>query len=401
MNVVFLSPHFPPHYYRFCQRLRGNGVHVLGLGDAPYDQLAPELRDALTEYYRVDDMNSHDQLVRACGYFTHRYGKLDRFESLNEYWLEAEARIRTDFNIPGVKTDTIANIKLKSRMKEIFRAAGVQVARGGVAHSLREARELAAGIGYPLVAKPDNGIGASHTCKIDDDDDLSRLFLDKPPIPFIFEEFIRGRIVTFDGLTDAQGRIVFWTSHEYSHNVMDIVQYRLNHYYWSVREIARDLEDAGRRCVAAFDTRERFFHIEFFRRADGSLMGIEVNMRPPGGATVDMFNFANDVDMYQGWADIVTRGNFDLPWSRKYFCAYIGRRLDRSYTHSHEEILARLGEMVVHHQRIDPPSATAMCDYGYLVRSPCLDDIHMAAKLIHAPGAEPMGWVGSPASCGT
>ena len=44
------------------------------LADAPYESLRPELRVALSEYYRVDDMNSYDALVRALGHFTHRHG---------------------------------------------------------------------------------------------------------------------------------------------------------------------------------------------------------------------------------------------------------------------------------------------------------------------------------------
>ena len=103
MNHVYLSPHFPPNYYLFCTHLRRLGVNVLGVADEPYEWLRPEIKEALTEYYRVDDMHSYDQLVRACGYFTHRYGKIDRVDSHTEYWMELEARLRTDFNILGPK----------------------------------------------------------------------------------------------------------------------------------------------------------------------------------------------------------------------------------------------------------------------------------------------------------
>jgi hypothetical protein len=102
MNVVFLSPHFPFHYHQFCRQLKLAGANVLGIADAAYDELPHPVRDALTEYYRVDDMHNYDALVRAVGYFTHKYGKIDRFDSLNEYWLGVEARIRDDFNIFGV-----------------------------------------------------------------------------------------------------------------------------------------------------------------------------------------------------------------------------------------------------------------------------------------------------------
>jgi hypothetical protein len=87
MNFVYLSPHFPPNYYQFCANLRHLGANVLGLADEPYDQLNPGLKDALTEYYKVNDMHNYDELLRARGYFTNHYGKIDRIDSLNEYWL--------------------------------------------------------------------------------------------------------------------------------------------------------------------------------------------------------------------------------------------------------------------------------------------------------------------------
>jgi hypothetical protein len=130
MNVVFLSPHFPPHYFRFCLNLKAAGANVLGVGDEPYENLSQDVRTALTEYYQVDDMHNYDALVRACGYFTHRWGKIDRLDSLNEYWLSTEARLRDDFNIFGVRGSEIDFIRRKSCMKAKFRKAGVPVARG-------------------------------------------------------------------------------------------------------------------------------------------------------------------------------------------------------------------------------------------------------------------------------
>ena len=116
-NVVILSPHFPPHYHRFWQQVKQAGGRALGIGDERPDSLSDELRAALTEYYHVPDMHDYDALVRACGYYTHRYGRIDRFDSLNEYWLATEARIRDDFNIPGVRGGDVDAIRRKSYMK--------------------------------------------------------------------------------------------------------------------------------------------------------------------------------------------------------------------------------------------------------------------------------------------
>ena len=127
MNFVFFSPHFPSTGTEFCDRLSKRGARVLGIGDAPYETLDKTLRGALTEYYKISDMEDYDQTFRAMGHFIHKHGRIDRFESLNEYWLDLEANIRTDFNIWGIRTDYVQNIKKKSRMRAAFRKAGVNV----------------------------------------------------------------------------------------------------------------------------------------------------------------------------------------------------------------------------------------------------------------------------------
>ena len=180
MNVVFLSPHFPPHFFRFCLNLKAVGANVLGIGDEPYDNLSTDVRSALTEYFQVNDMHDYDALVRACGFFTHRYGKIDRLDSLNEYWLSTEARLRDDFNIYGLRGKEIDFIRRKSFMKTRFRDAGVAVARGRVVRTMDDAFSLLQETGYPVIAKPDDGVGAIATYRLDSDQDLDEFFRTRP-----------------------------------------------------------------------------------------------------------------------------------------------------------------------------------------------------------------------------
>ena len=122
MNFIFISPNFPHTYWNFCDRLKKNGVNVLGIGDAPYDDLEDGLKGALTEYYKVDSLENYDQVFRAVAFFSFKYGKIDWIESLNEYWLEQDARLRTDFNVTtGIRSDRISFIKEKSLMKKLYR----------------------------------------------------------------------------------------------------------------------------------------------------------------------------------------------------------------------------------------------------------------------------------------
>ena len=167
MNFIFVSPHFPKTYWNFCDRLHRNGVNVLGIGDAPFDEIPVELKQCLTEYYRVDNLGNYDEMLRAVAYFTFHYGKIDWIESNNEYWLEMDAQLRTDFNInTGAKNDFIERIKYKSKMKESYIAAGVPVARHHMVSTLAAARAFIKEVGYPVIVKPDNGCGAEATYKL-------------------------------------------------------------------------------------------------------------------------------------------------------------------------------------------------------------------------------------------
>ena len=130
MNYIFISPNFPHTYWNFCDRLHRGGVNVLGIGDAPYDQLEDHLKAALTEYYRVGSLEDYDQVFRAAAFFSFKYGKIDWIESMNEYWLEQDARLRTDFNVTtGIRSDRIGFIKEKSLMKKLYLEAGIPTAR--------------------------------------------------------------------------------------------------------------------------------------------------------------------------------------------------------------------------------------------------------------------------------
>jgi len=383
VNFVYISPHFPFNYIAFSERLNALGVNVLGVADESYDAIRPELKTALREYYRVGDMHHYDSLVRALGYFTHCYGKIDRLESHNEYWLETDARLRTDFNIHGLKLDTIYSMKRKSMMKELYRKAGVEVARGHLVPTEEAAHRLIDETGYPVVAKPDIGVGAARTYKIHNDRELAGFFKSKPPIDYIMEEFISGRVCSFDGLVDRDGNIVFYTSHVFSDGLMEVVTHDDTLSYYSLRAIPADIEEAGRRTLKAFNVRERFFHLEFFRRhGDDRLVALEVNMRPPGGMTTDMFNYANDIDVYTEWANLVVHNKFKAAFSRPYHCGYAGRKDNRSYAHTHDEILQRFGARVCLHEPMSGVFSAVMGNYGYLVRSPELEEVRAMTRYI-------------------
>jgi len=384
MNVCFLSPHFPPNWYRFVIGLRNAGATTLGIADQPWHTLRPELQASLDEFYPVSDLGNHDELARALGWFIHRRGLIDRIDSLNEHWLEVEARLRTDFNIPGLDDRTIAAVKRKSLMKKRFIAAGIPVARGRVCRTERSLRQWIAEIGYPVVAKPDVGVGAAKTYKLETDADVARFVQEKPAVEYIVEEFVDGQIVTYDGLAGRHGEIVFDSSFTYSHGVMESVNEQVDLYYWISRTLPADVRTTGQAMARAFDVRERPFHFEMFRLDDGRLVALEVNMRPAGGLSVDMMNFANDIDFYQEWANVMVRGAFEAVVTRPYACLYVMRRDGRPYALSHGELMRSFDGLVVFEARMDRTFAIAMGDHAYVLRGPDEHALVAAAHEIQA-----------------
>ena len=355
MNAIFISPHFPQTYSHFCAALKRNGVNVLGIADTPFGELNDELRWALSDYYQVRNLEDYDEVYRAVAWFAHRYGHIDWIESNNEYWLEQDARLRTDFNVTtGIHTDRIDGIKEKSEMKKYYALGGVPTARQiKAAEGPKAVLAFAHKTGYPVIAKPDNGVGASGTFKLESDEDLADWFSDHASNygAFVVEEFITGLLTSYDAIYNSAGEPIFESMGVYPTPIMDIVHGNLESCYWVEKDVPAALSRVGRRTVKAFGIKSRFVHLEFFKLdrdreglgKKGDFVGLEVNMRPAGGYTPDMMNFAHSTDVFQIWADMVAFDERRKGAGEQYFCAYASRRDCYNYVHSHEEIFARYG----------------------------------------------------------
>ena len=386
MNFIFISPHFPHTYWQFCQRLSQNGVRVLGIADAPYEELQPELRKSLTEYYRVGSMESYDEMYRAVAYFAHRYGRIDWIESNNEYWLGQDAQLRTDFNVTtGIKTDRINFIKEKSEMKKCYLEGGIPTARQTLASTGLEAVErFADEVGYPIIAKPDIGVGANGTYKIHNKEELADFFAKEPhALSYVVEEFITGDICSYDAIINSKGEPIFESMTAWPPSIMDIVNHQLELTYYIEKSMTEPLRQLGRRTVKAFGVTRRFVHLEFFRLdrdrkglgKAGDFVGLEVNMRPPGGYTPDMINYAHSTDVYKIWADMVAFDERRTGEGEQFFCAYASRRDIYRYRHSHDEVLSRYGDRMMMCERLPEVFSAAMGHQMYTVRLNTVEEV--------------------------
>ncbi|MBB1534909.1 ATP-grasp domain-containing protein [Leptotrichia sp.] len=396
MNFVYISPQFPKTNWEFCDRLKKNGVNVLGIADIEYDQLDEKLKNALTEYYKVSSLENYDDVLKAIGFFTHKYGKIDWIESNNEYWLANDARLRTDFNVvTGIKSDKINNIKEKSKMKKFYKKAEIPAAAYSLVTTLAKAKKFIKEVGYPVITKPDNGVGASDTHKIQNEEELKEFFETKnKDIKYIMEQFVDGDLVSYDAIINSKGEPVFETG-IFEPTIMDIVNEGLDVFYYVEKEMPEKLLEAGRKTVKAFGVKSRFIHLEFFKLKNdveglgkkGDYIGLETNMRPAGGYTPDMYNYANNTDVYQIWADMVAFDeirnvnlNDDL---EKNYCIYVSRRDNHNYVHSHDEIKQKYGQSIVMDERMPDIFSGAMGNYMYTAIFKTEEEMEEFKKMVH------------------
>ncbi len=394
MNFIFISPHFPHTYWEFCNRLKQNGVTVLAIADAPYDSISGELKTSLTEYYRVDSLEDYNQVYRAVAFLTFKYGKIDWIESNNEYWLEQDARLRSDFNITtGINIEHIMRIKEKSQMKTYYAKGGIPTARQiKVSEGYEAVRQFVGMTGYPVIAKPNIGVGASDTHKIHNDEELSSFLTRTQSVDnYVIEEFVTGEICSYDAVIDSHGNALFESMTVWPPSIMDIVNKQLDLSYYVDKDIPEPLRQLGRRTVKTFGVYSRFVHLEFFRLDHpheglgdiGDFVALEVNMRPAGGYTPDMINFAHSTDIYKIWADMVTYDESRTSQGEQYYCAFASRRDIYKYVYTHEEIISRYGDRLVMCERMPELFKAAMGQQMYTVRLNTKEEVTEFVDFVH------------------
>ena len=378
MNFIFISPNFPHTYWQFCDRLKSNGVNVLGIGDAPYDSLEEPLKAALTEYYKVDNMEDYGQMYRAVAYLAFRHGKIDWLESNTEYWLEQDARLREDFNITtGVQPDELALWKSKSAMKPVYKEAGIPTARNHKVTDIAAARKFLDEIGgFPVIVKPDVGVGAADTWKLENEKDLEWFYSNLPEHPYVMEEFVYGNIWSYDAICDADANVLFESSNWFPPSIADLVNKGIEMTYYTTPEVPPQLKEYGRKALKAFKVESRYVHFEFFCLSEArknlgevaDFVGLEVNMRPAGGYTPDMMNYAHNCDVYEIWAEMAAYNERRLPdIGGDQFCAYASRKDMHQYKHSHEEVLEKYGDCMKMCERMPDVLSGAMGNQMYTV----------------------------------
>ena len=385
MRILYLSPGFPPNSHLFCVAAHARGANILAVGDIPESELPPEARLAFERYVFEPRMGEYEVLLGIVIIMIAEHGRIDFVESNGEHWLEVEGRLRDNLGIEGLTARDVARLRSKMAMAEVFEAAGVPSVPGIRCLSSEAVKGFAAKHGFPLVFKPDSGSGAMSTFRVSTEAELEAA-LRLPLGGHVVQPFVEGVIVTFDGLVDRVGHVVFCTSHVYDRGIMEVRAGVLDGFYYSLRSIPPAFEQVGRRALAAFALRRRFFHLEFFALPDGSYVALEMNVRPPGGFTTDMMNCACDFDVYALWAAVMLGHSLEgFSYERKFHTAHAGRRHERAYAHSPEVVRGRLGATLVLVVPVPDAFASTMGNTMYMLRHRRLEPLLAAIRNVQQP----------------
>ena len=190
------------------------------------------------------------------------------------------------------------------------------------------------------------------------------------------EEYVNAEVNSYDAIIDSNGDPIFETGNVTPNSIMDVVNNQDNSIYYIVKELPEDMKKAGRDTVKSFGVKNRFVHFEFFRLLEdheglgkkGDVMALEVNMRPCGGFTPDMINFAHSTNVYKIWADMICYDSSLMPQDDHAFCAFVGRRDGKNFVHNHDAIMAKYANNMKMVERIPEALSGAMADQMYVAR---------------------------------
>jgi hypothetical protein len=265
-------------------------------------------------------------------------------------------------------------------MKAALRAGGVPCAASDAVSSLAEARAFAEKVGYPLILKPRDGAGASGAARVDSDAELDAAAQSlglQHGRSVAIEEFVEGHEGFFDTLT-LGGRIVHEFACHYYPNVLEAMRTR----WISPQFIATNRIDSspgydevkrmGQKVVEILDIETSATHMEWFAGPKG-LRFSEIGCRPPGVRAWDLYNVANDMDLYREWSMLVAAGRPSQRPSRRYSAGIIALRPDRDGRITHydglDEIRHRFGDCLIDWHTPPAGTPTQGVEAGYMANA--------------------------------
>lgn len=332
-HVVFVAPRFLENTNRSVRSFAAlDGVTFSVISADPAEAIPGPLRPRIAGHYRVDDPLDAGQIAKAAAALTKGVGKIDRLAGALEQLQVPLAQVRDALDIEGLRTETARSFRDKDRMKAVLRKAGVPVAKSALATSEAELRAFVDQVGYPVIVKPQAGVGARATYRVTSPEELAALaqqgVVPSRERPLQAEEFVRAREHTCETVT-IRGEPVWRSGTRYFPSPLEVLETPWVQYCVLLpRE--DDAEEHTRfhpinaaALTALFGDAAKtaagtaLSHMEWFLREDGSALVNEVGVRPPGVGIMPLMSIAHEMDFFAAWAELVAFDRF-TPKPRKW-----------------------------------------------------------------------------------
>ena len=325
-HVVLVAPHFLENTNRYVRAFAAlEGVTLSLVSEDPASAIPEAIRPRVARHYQVDHCLEAESLTRAVRWLGSAVGRVDRLTGALEQLQSPMARVRDALDLEGLRSDVARRFRDKDHMKEVLRSRDVPVASSVLASSPAELRAFVAQVGFPVIVKPQAGVGARATYRITSEDDLAGLeahgVIPSAIRPFQVEEFILAREHTCETVT-VRGTPVWRSGTRYFPTPLEVLESPWVQYCVLLPREDQDTEwtrfhainDAA--LAALFGDAESsaagtaLTHLEWFLREDGSALVNEVGVRPPGVGIMPLMGLAHDTDFFADWAELIAFDRF-------------------------------------------------------------------------------------------
>ena len=332
-HILFVAPKLLENTNRYVKAFAMlDGVKLSVVTSDPDTSVPRELRDRLAAHYRVDDASDAKQIVAAGRKIRKAIGPIDRITGALEQLQMPMAQARDVLEVEGMSAATARAFRDKDHMKKVLRAHRVPVAKSELVRSAAALTRFVNETGFPVILKPQAGVGASSTWRIESADDLRGLaekgWLPTSERPMQVEEFVRAREHTCETVT-VKGKPVWRSGTRYFPSPLEVLETPWVQYcvllpreeddptwtkFHPINAAALDalFGDEGKTAAGTAIT-----HMEWFLREDGTALVNEVGARPPGVLIMPLMTIANETDMIAKWAELIAFDRFK-PLKRKY-----------------------------------------------------------------------------------
>lgn len=333
-HVVFVAPRFLENTNRYIAAFAAlEGVMLSVISEDPESSIPPALQGHIAGHYRVEHCLDGAQLTEAAKKIDKHVGSIDRLTGALEQLQMPLAEARDALGIVGMGVETARRFRDKDRMKEVLREHGVPVAKSELVTSTQELTDFVKRVGFPIIVKPQAGLGSRATYRVTSPQDLEALaqmgLVPSREQPLQAEEFVRAREHTCETVTVA-GKPVWRSGTRYFPTPLEVLETSWMQYcvllpretddatwtrFHPVNQAALDALFGGARVGAG----TAMTHMEWFLKDDGSMLVSEVGARPPGVHIMPMMSLAHETDMIADWCELIAFDRFAAK-ERKWAC---------------------------------------------------------------------------------